>query len=199
MNKKYTKQELLQIYENWDILPYNQKMEIYKYNPKLFHINEMAFNRGRFIGLCGNISEQITYNLIYIIILGSFDLFYEYVNHWKTELMSYIIRLYKCDVEKSVKKDKIIYEYIIDTYVDNITWEFDNIVVAEDALKEEIKKGYRNPMYKNEVNFIKNNILPNIDTIIDNHKHEFAQLYKLLIKSFKDKDINIFKTALTNF
>lgn len=199
MYENITKDELYELCKNWEDLTDNDIIELSKANKRLYPINEMAYTRGMFIGLCGDLSEQITNNLIYIIILGSYEPFGQYVNHWKSELLSYITKLYKCNTEKSVKKDKIIYDYIIDTYVDQLTLEFDNVDIAINALKDEIRKGKKNKSYQYEVMYIERNILPNIDNIIDEHKHEFAKLYKALIKTFKQKDFNIFKQELCKY
>ena len=117
-----TKEEFDKLCENLDNYTSSELIDLYKLSFKFYPINEMAWSKGQFIGECGDLCDQIHYNIINIVILGN-DGFDEYVYHWRKELMSHIKRLYKASVEKSVKKDKLIYQYIIEPYVDNITFE----------------------------------------------------------------------------
>lgn len=113
--------------------------------------------------------------------------------------MNLINKLYNCICEKSVKKDEIIYDNIIRDVVDPDTWKWDDVEIIEKALKDEIRKGSNNPKYKNEVNFIKYNIFPNVEIEMELHANTFAELFKALVIAFKKKDISIFTKTLNKY
>ena len=166
---------------------------------KLYPLNEMAMSRGQFRAFCEDHRLQILFNLVNIIILGSYEQFYEYVNHWKKELMSHINPLYDRNCEKSVKRDEIIYDNIIRVVVDPDTWQWDNDEIIKRALNDEIRKGLTNSKYIKEVRFIKQHILTNIDIEMELHANAFADIFKSLVKAFKEKDIDIFKKTLNKY
>ena len=200
MYENIDKEELKELLEkDINLFSYNQLIDLSKAVNRLYPLKEMAYDRGQFIGLCGNIAEQIHYNLIYIIILGNYEPFYEYIYHWKQELIALIKKLFDKSVEKSVKKYQIIYDYIINTYIDDETWEYDNLPLITRVLNDEIKKGSKNYIYIKNVEFIKYKILPNIENILDENNYKFADLFKSLYNAFKNKDLTIFTNTLDKY
>lgn len=84
-----TKEQFDKLCKNLDLYSSDELLELYKLSYKFYPLNEMSYSRGEFTGLCGNLCDQIHYNIINIIVLGN-EGFDEYVYHWKSELMTHI-------------------------------------------------------------------------------------------------------------
>lgn len=182
---KYTDKELLELYK--------ASIRIEKLS-----LNEMAYSRGQFIGLCGNLCDQIHYNIINIVILGN-EICPENVYHWQSELMAHVNKLFNQSVEKSVKKEKIVYEYIIDVYNDSITFKYDDTSIICAAIKDEIKKGSKSNVNKITVQYIQTHILPHINELLLKYNDIFAKIFKSLYETFKENNITIFKNYLNQY
>lgn len=190
-----TKEQLTNATIDLDLYSADELLELSHLYKKFYPINEMSYDRSEFIGLCGNLAEQIHFNIINIVILGNY--FPENINHWKAELMGHIKQLFNKHVERSVKKDKLILLYMIGMYIDErlMIYEDDEIII--DAINDEIRKGEKTD--KMSAKFIKENILPNTYELMEQYNNDFKQIFISLVNTFKYKDLNIFSKEINKY
>lgn len=160
----------------------------------IMSLNEMAYNRREFYSMCVQLFEQIHFNIINIIILG--DYFPENINHWKNELFGYVKNIFYQTTEKSVKKADIVKKCIIEVWCDQFTFEYDTDEPIIAAIKDEIKKGTKNPANKYIVQIMKDDILPYASELLDNYNKDFSKIFTSLYNTFKQKDFNIFRNTI---
>lgn len=190
-----TKEQLTEASKNLNIYSANELLELSQLYRKFYPINEMSYNRGQFVGLCGNHAKQINFNIINIVILGNY--FPENINHWKSELMGYIKTLFYRSIEKSVKRDKLILEFVIGLYIDENVMTYEDVTPIEDALKDEIRKGRNTDPYS--AAYIENYILPYSQELLTEYQDTFKNIFTSLYKAFNKKDLNIFIKEINNY
>lgn len=185
---QYTLEECKELYRN-----------IKRFLPKnIISLNEMALNRREFYSMCIRFYEQIHYNIINIIILGEYSP--ENINHWKSELLGYVKRIFNQSTEKSVKKTEIVKEIIIDVWCDQTTFEYDTDEPIINAIKDEIRKGEKNILINKYIlNVMKNNILPYTEDLMYIHNKDFKIIFRSLYNTFKQKDFNIFRNTIERY
>lgn len=190
-----TEDQLTEICKDLDKFNAAELVELYKLSKKLATINEMAYSKSQFIEIVGDYVDQIHYNIVNIIILGN-TISAECVYHWRKELMTYINKLFGCSVSKAVKKDKLVYEFIVEPYVDHITLQYDTDYMVKSAILDEIRKGEKDVSNKIKVKFMRTEILPNISKYIEQYNSDFSIIFKSLIDAFSKNNLSIFVKAL---
>lgn len=190
-----TKEQLTDATINLDLYSADELLELSHLYKKFYPLNEMSYDRHKYIGLCGSYAEQIHFNIINIVILGNY--FPENINHWNTELMGYVKTLFSRSIEKSVKRDKLILEFVIGLYIDENIMTYEDTIPIDDALKDEIRKGKNTDPYT--AAYIENYILPYTEKLLNEYQNNFKTIFITLYKAFNKKDLNIFINELNKY
>lgn len=179
-----------------------------KKNPKLFKkLLELypypvyeGYNIKRFKAYCGAIAVEIHFTIGNICCLGN-NICKDCVNHWKTELLAYFNKIITTHIDTGVKRGKIVFEEIIEPYLHTKTFKYESDHLWKQAMKDEIRKGEKNntPAQKVNTTYIKNEIIPNINNIIENCNDAVSELFHDLIDACKTENIKIFKEQLDTF
>ena len=162
---------------------------------------EMAYSRSAYIQECSSKSHNIHYTIANIICLE--DICPEMVNHWRKELLAFTKDLITKEVNRSVKKEKILKEMLIEEYADLYKdgYSYLDALVYEKAMELEIKKASKSKDKEQYIisKFIKSDILPYIDTFVNPNKERVYDLFNGLINACDKSEIFIFKNALNKF
>lgn len=176
-------------------------IELFNKIKQIYPLNEMGFTIKKFKNYCGNVAVQIHFNIINIMCLGN-NVGNDCIHHWKIELMSYINKIIYGQVDKNVKRDKIVFGEIIEPYLNIKTYQFDSTHLIISALNDEIRKSYKNNSTNSQKiagKYIKENIIPDVDKILSKYNVYVGKLYKSLINAAIQEDLNIFVDELDNF
>ena len=195
MYENITKEEYCKLMLAEDYAPIcDGVLDLVKADERLFPLEVFPYNRCRFTGLCGMLTRKIYYNIVCLIVLGKYEQFYEYIDKWKNEVISYIEKLYNVEAENDFKKYNIVNQFIIDTYVNPYYNECD---YAEMSIQY-IKKILNNPKYKHKRNIIKY-IIDIIPIIMKQRYYDMILIYNSIYDTFKKNDLNIFIITLNKY
>lgn len=163
-------------------------------------LQDMEFSRNEFIRECALLSTPFNYTIASIICFE--NIFRNPIKQWRKYLIDSVKQLIDFETHEIVNKEILIKDVLLigyaNSYKDCMTYLDSDIYDL--LLKDEMSKVNKS-FTKNQyiISYIETNILPNIETLVEQNKERVYNLFVALFKACNKSDILIFQKAVDKF